>query len=49
MVVLPELNLNKHPKDCKDCSLVDATHMIIDKDSYLLHTENSIIDTEIIN
>lgn len=42
MNVIPELNLNKHPKDCKNGSLVDAVHMMIDKDSYLLHSENSI-------
>lgn len=42
MFVIPELNLNKHPKDVKNGSLVDAINMQIDKDSALLTTENSI-------
>lgn len=47
MNVLPELNLNKYPKDFKDRSLVDAFDMKINKDSYLLESDNNIINSNI--
>lgn len=48
MLVIPELNLNKHPKDVKNYSLVDAENMAIDNDSLIIHTENSIIEHNLI-
>lgn len=49
MNIVPKLNLNKHPKDCDNLSLVDAKNMIVDRDSLLLTTENSIIVRDDIN
>lgn len=49
MNVVPKLNLNKHPKDCDNLSLVDAKNMIVDRDSLLLTTENSIVVRDDIN
>lgn len=49
MNVLPELNLNKHPRDCKDYSLIDALNMKIAKNSYILQTDNSVIENDKLN
>ena len=42
MNITPELNLNLHPKYVKDGSLVGATNMMINEDTPILQTENSI-------
>jgi len=44
MIIIPELNLNKYPKDVKNGSLVNAVNMQIAKDSFLLTNENSIVE-----
>lgn len=41
MNIIPDLNLNKHPKDIKNGTLVDAVNMMIDNDTLLLCNENS--------
>lgn len=44
MNIVPKLNLNKHPRDVDDYSLIDATNMIINNNSPILQTENSLTD-----
>lgn len=44
MNIVPKLNLNKHPKDVEDYSLVDATNMIINNNAPILQTDNSLVD-----
>ena len=44
-----QLNLNKHPKDCEDYSLVDAKNVRVSDDFSCLQTEESIIDNITIN
>ena len=43
MSVVPKLNLNKHPKDCDNLSLVDARNIKISHDESCITNENSII------
>lgn len=43
MNIIPELNLNKHPKDVKPYSLVNAQNMMIHQDSALLCSDNKIV------
>ena len=42
MNIKPELNLNKHPKDCENLSLVSAKNMMLSKDMSCLTNEISI-------
>ena len=44
-----ELNLNKHPKDCKNLSLIDARNVKISNDFSCLQSENSIYEHPIIS
>lgn len=46
--MLPILNLNKHPKDCKNLSLISANNVRLSNDGSCLQSENSIIHNEII-
>lgn len=43
MNIVPKLNLNKHPKDCDNLSLVDARNIKISHDESCITNENSII------
>ena len=49
MNIIPELNLNRHPKDCKCYSLVDANNVRLSNDNSCLQSEESIIENNIIN
>lgn len=49
MNIIPELNLNKHPKDIKNNSLVAAENVMISNDNSLLQTENLIVKSKILN
>lgn len=40
--MLPILNLNKHPKDCKNLSLINAKNVKLSNDGSCLQSENSI-------
>lgn len=48
MNVIPKLNLNKHPKDCDNLSLVDARNIKISHDESCITNENSIITNALI-
>lgn len=48
MSVVPKLNLNKHPKDCDNLSLVDARNIKISHDESCITNENSIITNALI-
>lgn len=48
MSVVPKLNLNKHPKDCDNLSLVDARNIKISHDESCITNENSIITNDLI-
>lgn len=48
MNVVPKLNLNKHPKDCDNLSLVDARNIKISHDESCITNENSIITNALI-
>lgn len=43
MNVVPELNLNRHPKDCKPYSLTFAKNIRVSDDGSCLQSENSIL------
>ena len=45
----PILNLNKHPKDCENLSLVEAINVRLSNDGSCLQTEEAIVDVEAIN
>lgn len=45
----PILNLNKHPKDCENLSLVEAINVRLSNDGSCLQTEEAIVDIETIN
>lgn len=45
----PILNLNKHPKDCENLSLVEAMNVRLSNDGSCLQTEEKIVDIESIN
>lgn len=50
MNIVPKLNLNKHPKDCANNSLVDATNLMFDVDQNVLCNENEVgYDNGVIN
>lgn len=42
MDIVPVLNLNRHPRDCDDCSLIDAENVMLSLDQSVLVTEPSI-------
>lgn len=42
MDINPVLNLNRHPRDCDDCSLIDAENVMLSNDQSVLVTEPSI-------
>lgn len=42
MDIVPVLNLNRHPRDCDDCSLIDAENIMLSTDQSVLVTEPSI-------
>ena len=46
--MLPILNLNKHPKDCKNLSLISANNVRLSNDGSCLQSENSIVHNETI-
>lgn len=48
MSVVPKFNLNKHPKDCDNLSLVDARNIKISHDESCITNENSIITNALI-
>lgn len=48
MSVVPKLNLNKHPKNCDNLSLVDARNIKISHDESCITNENSIIRNALI-
>lgn len=48
MNIVPKLNLNKHPKDCDNLSLVDARNIKISHDESCITNENSIITNDLI-
>lgn len=48
MNIVPKLNLNKHPKDCDNLSLVDARNIKISHDESCITNENSIITNALI-
>lgn len=48
MSVVPKLNLNKHPKNCDNLSLVDARNIKISHDESCITSENSIITNALI-
>lgn len=48
MNIIPKLNLNKHPKDCDNLSLVDARNIKISHDESCITNENSIITNSLI-
>lgn len=41
--IVKELNLNKHPKDCKDLSLINARNIMVSDDFSCLQNEQSIL------
>ena len=45
----PILNLNKHPKDCENLSLVEAINVRLSNDGSCLQTEEAIVDIKTIN
>lgn len=45
----PILNLNKHPKDCENLSLVNAKNVRLSNDGSCLQSENKLIECDIIN
>lgn len=47
MNIVPELNLNKHPKDCKNLSLVNATNIRLSDDASCLQNEEILVDSVI--
>lgn len=42
MNIVPKLNLNKHPKDCVNNSLVDANNVMFDVDQNVLCNDNKL-------
>lgn len=48
MNIVPKLNLNKHPKDCDNLSLVDARNIKISHDESCITNENSIITNALV-
>ena len=48
MRILPRLNINKHPSQIQDGSLIDATNIIVSKDNAVLQNEPIIEDSNII-
>lgn len=48
MNIVPKLNLNKHPKDCDNLSLVDARNIKISHDESCITNENSIITNTLV-
>ena len=49
MNIIPQLNLNKHPKDCKCNSLVNANNIRLSNDGSCLQSEESIRANNVIN
>lgn len=48
MNIVPRLNLNKHPQEVKDGSLIDGTNLIISKDTAVVQTEPILEDNNIV-
>lgn len=48
MDIVPVLNLNRHPRDCEDCSLIDAENVMLSLDQSVLVTEPSIVHNKTI-
>lgn len=46
---IPKLNLNEHPKECENLSLVGARNLKLSNDLSCLESENSIITNSVIN
>lgn len=46
--MLPILNLNKHPKDCENLSLIDALNVRLSNDGSCLQSENAILSNRTI-
>lgn len=49
MNVVPELNLNKHPKDCKNFSLVNAKNIKISDDLSCIQNENILENNTVLS
>lgn len=47
MKVLPKLNMNKHPEEATNGSLIDAVNMMVSKDNFMLQTEPTPITNKI--
>ena len=47
--IVKELNLNKHPKDCKDLSLIYARNVMVSNDLSCLQNEYSITGHSTLN
>lgn len=47
MKVLPKLNLNKHPEEVENGSLINAVNVIVSKDNAVLQTEPILINTNV--
>lgn len=45
----PILNLNKHPRECENLSLINANNVKLSNDLSCLESENSIIQNQVIN
>ena len=47
MKVLPKLNMNKHPEEATNGSLIDAVNMMVSKDNFMLQTEPTPVTNKI--
>ncbi len=47
MKVLPKLNLNKHPEEVENGSLIDALNVIVSKDNAVLQTEPKLLENDV--
>lgn len=47
MKVLPKLNLNKHPEEVENGSLINAANIIVSKDNAVLQTEPTLINSDV--
>lgn len=47
MKILPNLNLNKHPQECTDGSLINANNIIVSSDNAVIQNEPELVNSDV--
>lgn len=47
MKILPNLNLNKHPQECADGSLINANNIIVSSDNAVIQNEPELVNSDV--